>query len=83
MQSMPVRLSALEWMTDTLEAYPFFRSQVEQILAAQSPREEPPADSEAEALGGKAPAHAEDLDRLLKRSRDVTAAFPLYSSLGQ
>jgi ABC-type glycerol-3-phosphate transport system substrate-binding protein len=32
MQSMPVRLSALEWMTDTLEAYPFFRSQVEQIL---------------------------------------------------
>ena len=32
LQSMPVRLSALDWMTDTLEAYPFVRVQVEQIL---------------------------------------------------
>jgi ABC-type glycerol-3-phosphate transport system substrate-binding protein len=32
LQSMPVRLSALDWMTDTLEAYPFFRAQVEEIL---------------------------------------------------
>jgi multiple sugar transport system substrate-binding protein len=32
LQSMPVRISALDWMTDTLEAYPFFRSQVEEIL---------------------------------------------------
>jgi ABC-type glycerol-3-phosphate transport system substrate-binding protein len=32
LQSMPVRLSALDWMTDTLEAYPFFQAQVEQIL---------------------------------------------------
>jgi len=30
--SMPVRLSALEWMTDTLVAYPFFQAQVEEIL---------------------------------------------------
>ena len=30
--SMPVRLSALDWMTDTLEAYPFFETQVEGIL---------------------------------------------------
>ncbi len=29
---MPVRLSALDWMTDTLEAYPFFQAQVEEIL---------------------------------------------------
>ena len=32
LQSMPVRLSALDWMTDTLEAYPFFQAQVEEIL---------------------------------------------------
>ena len=32
LQSMPVRLSALGWMTDTLEAYPFFQAQVEEIL---------------------------------------------------
>jgi multiple sugar transport system substrate-binding protein len=32
LQSMPVRLSALDWMTDTLEAYPFFEAQVEEIL---------------------------------------------------
>jgi ABC-type glycerol-3-phosphate transport system substrate-binding protein len=32
LQSMPVRLSALEWMTDTLEAYPFFQAQVQEIL---------------------------------------------------
>lgn len=32
METMPVRISALEVMTDTLEAYPFVRSQVEEIL---------------------------------------------------
>ena len=32
LQSMPVRISALDWMTDTLEAYPFFREQAEEIL---------------------------------------------------
>ena len=32
LQSMPVRLSALDWMTDTLEAYPFFQTQVQEIL---------------------------------------------------
>jgi ABC-type glycerol-3-phosphate transport system substrate-binding protein len=37
LQSMPVRLSALDWMTDTLEAYPFFRSQVEEILPHGQP----------------------------------------------
>ncbi len=35
--SMPVRLSALEWMTDTLEAYPFFQAQVEEILPYAQP----------------------------------------------
>jgi ABC-type glycerol-3-phosphate transport system substrate-binding protein len=34
---MPVRLSALDWMTDTLEAYPFFRAQVEEILPHGQP----------------------------------------------
>ena len=37
LQSMPVRLSALDWMTDTLEAYPFFRAQVEEILPHGQP----------------------------------------------
>ena len=32
LQSMPLRLSALDWMTDTLETYPFFQTQVEEIL---------------------------------------------------
>ena len=32
LQSMPLRLSALDWMTDTLEAYPFFQTQVQEIL---------------------------------------------------
>jgi multiple sugar transport system substrate-binding protein len=37
LQSMPIRLSALDWMTDTLEAYPFFEAQVEQILPYGQP----------------------------------------------
>lgn len=32
LETMPVRASALAVMTDTLEAYPFFQAQVEQIL---------------------------------------------------
>jgi multiple sugar transport system substrate-binding protein len=32
LEAMPVRASALGVMTDTLEAYPFFRAQVEQIV---------------------------------------------------
>jgi ABC-type glycerol-3-phosphate transport system substrate-binding protein len=32
LQTMPVRASALTVMTDTLEAYPFFRTQVEGIM---------------------------------------------------
>jgi len=32
LETMPVRASALAVMTDTLEAYPFFRTQVEEIL---------------------------------------------------
>jgi multiple sugar transport system substrate-binding protein len=32
LQAMPVRISALGLMTTTLEAYPFFQTQVEQIL---------------------------------------------------
>jgi ABC-type glycerol-3-phosphate transport system substrate-binding protein len=36
-QALPFRISALELMTDTLEAYPFFRSQVEQILPYATP----------------------------------------------
>ena len=35
--SMPVRLSALDWMTDTLETYPFFQAQVEEILPYGQP----------------------------------------------
>jgi ABC-type glycerol-3-phosphate transport system substrate-binding protein len=32
LEAMPVRLSALGWMTDTLAAYPFLKAQVEEIL---------------------------------------------------
>jgi multiple sugar transport system substrate-binding protein len=32
METMPLRISALEVMTETLEAYPFVRAQVEEIL---------------------------------------------------
>lgn len=35
--SMPIRLSALDWMTDTLAAYPFFEAQVEEILPYGKP----------------------------------------------
>jgi ABC-type glycerol-3-phosphate transport system substrate-binding protein len=35
--SMPVRLSALDWMTDTLETYPFFQAQVQEILPYGQP----------------------------------------------
>jgi ABC-type glycerol-3-phosphate transport system substrate-binding protein len=34
---MPVRLSALGWMTDTLEAYPFFEAQLQEILPYAQP----------------------------------------------
>jgi multiple sugar transport system substrate-binding protein len=37
LQAMPVRISALEVMTDTLETYPFFREQVEEILPFARP----------------------------------------------
>jgi len=37
LQSMPVRISALAWMTDTLVAYPFFRAQVEELLPYARP----------------------------------------------
>lgn len=37
LQSMPVRLSALDWMTDTLEAYSFFEAQVQEILPYAQP----------------------------------------------
>ena len=39
-QALPIRLSALELMTDTLQANPFLRHQVEEILPYGKP--EPP-----------------------------------------
>jgi hypothetical protein len=41
---MPVRASALEVMTDTLEAYPFVRAQVEEILPYGRPEPAVPAE---------------------------------------
>jgi multiple sugar transport system substrate-binding protein len=46
LQSMPVRISALTWMTDTLEAYPFFRTQAEEILPYGRPEPAVPAELE-------------------------------------
>ena len=46
LQAMPVRASALTVMTDTLEAYPFFLAQVEEILPHTRP--EPAVSAELE-----------------------------------
>jgi hypothetical protein len=43
---MPVRLSALEVMTDTLAAYPFVRAQVTRILPYGQPEPAVPAELE-------------------------------------
>jgi multiple sugar transport system substrate-binding protein len=43
LEAMPVRLSALEVMTDTLETYPFVRAQVEDILPYGRPEPAVPA----------------------------------------
>jgi ABC-type glycerol-3-phosphate transport system substrate-binding protein len=37
LQSMPARISALNWMTDTLAAHPFFRVQVDELLPHARP----------------------------------------------
>jgi multiple sugar transport system substrate-binding protein len=37
LQSMPVRISALDWMTDTLATDPFLRDQVEELLPYARP----------------------------------------------
>jgi ABC-type glycerol-3-phosphate transport system substrate-binding protein len=37
LQSMPDRLSALDWMTDTLTTYPFFQDQVKKIVPHARP----------------------------------------------
>jgi ABC-type glycerol-3-phosphate transport system substrate-binding protein len=46
LEAMPVRTSALEVMTDTLEAYPFVRIQVEDILPYSQPEPAVPAELE-------------------------------------
>jgi multiple sugar transport system substrate-binding protein len=44
LQAMPVRVSALAVMTDTLEAYPFVKTQVEEILPYARPEPAVPAE---------------------------------------
>jgi ABC-type glycerol-3-phosphate transport system substrate-binding protein len=44
LRAMPVRASALEVMTDTLEAYPFVQAQVEEILPYGRPEPAVPAE---------------------------------------
>jgi ABC-type glycerol-3-phosphate transport system substrate-binding protein len=46
LNAMPVRISALDWMTDTLEAFPFFREQAEEILPYGRPEPAVPAELE-------------------------------------
>ncbi|MBN1661737.1 MAG: extracellular solute-binding protein [Anaerolineae bacterium] len=50
LQSMPVRLSALGYMTDTLEAHPFLASQVTDILPHARPEPSIPAGLEVNNL---------------------------------
>jgi len=50
LEAMPVRLSALDYMTDTLAAYPFVRVQVEDILPYARPEPAVPAEFEVRDL---------------------------------
>jgi ABC-type glycerol-3-phosphate transport system substrate-binding protein len=50
LQAMPVRASALEVMTDTLTAYPFFQAQVEEILPHARPEPAVPAEFEVRTI---------------------------------
>ena len=50
LEAMPVRLSALDYMTDTLAAYPFVRVQVEEILPYARPEPAVPAEFEVRDL---------------------------------
>jgi multiple sugar transport system substrate-binding protein len=50
LETMPVRISALEVMTETLEAYPFVQAQVEQILPYARPEPAVPAGFEVRDL---------------------------------
>lgn len=46
LEAMPVRMSALEVMTDTLAAHPFVKTQVEDILPSSQPEPAVPAELE-------------------------------------
>jgi len=50
LETLPVRISALEVMTDTLQAYPFFRAQVEEILPYARPEPAVPAELDVRDL---------------------------------
>ncbi|MFN2220866.1 MAG: extracellular solute-binding protein [Anaerolineae bacterium] len=50
LEAMPVRLSALDYMTDTLAAHPFVRVQVEEILPHARPEPAAPAEFEVRDL---------------------------------
>jgi hypothetical protein len=75
---MPIRLSALDWMTDTLAAYPFFRTQVEELLPYARP--EPAVDLELDirdilhtAILSVTQAYSEPHDALDEAARKVNA----------
>jgi multiple sugar transport system substrate-binding protein len=80
LEAMPVRASALEVMTDTLQAYPFVRIQVDQIMPYARPEPAVPAALEVRdilytailsvTLGFADPQTALDL-----AARDVNAAL--------
>ncbi len=76
--SMPVRISALDWMTDTLAAYPFFRAQVEELLPYARP--EPAVAAELEirdilytAILSVTQAYSEPQSALDAAAREVNA----------
>lgn len=50
LEAMPVRLSALDYMTDTLQAHPFVRAQVTEILPRARPEPAIPASFEVRDL---------------------------------
>jgi ABC-type glycerol-3-phosphate transport system substrate-binding protein len=80
LQTMPVRISALTVMTDTLEAYPFFRTQVEEIMPYGRP--EPAVIGELEvrdilytAILSVTQGYADPQTALDQAARDANAAL--------
>lgn len=78
LEALPVRLTALEVMTDTLAAYPFVKAQVEQILPYARPEPALPAEYDVRdvlytAILSVTNGYADPQTALDQAARDVNA----------